>query len=394
MVRVRDCFGIFGLFVFAASLLLFCGCAGEVKEESIELCQGYYQDEAQAKEQLERFAATYSALSQWKQRRKKIIKGMLAGAELNRLPKRCALKPIIHSKRVYDGYSVENAAFESLPGFWVTGNLYRPVGMKGKFAGILCPHGHWKTGRFRESHQIRCATLARMGAVVFAYDMIGFGESTQTEHNHPKAVAIQTWNSMRAIDFLLTFREVDPKRIAVTGASGGGTQSFLLTALDKRVAVSVPAVQISAHFFGGCICESGMPIHKSSRHETNNVEISALAAPRPQLIISDGEDWTKNVPEVEFPYIKNVYGLYGAEDLVENLHFADEGHDYGPTKRAGAYKFLIKHLGLSAEKVINDEGEIDESGVVIQEHETLKVFDDEHRRPDYALKQEEIWGKK
>ena len=294
MVKGKYCFGILCVLLFAGAVVWFSGCGGEVREEKIELCQGYYQNEEQAKEQLERFAASYSTLREWKQRRKNIIKGMLAGAELKRHPKKCALKPIIHSKRVYDGYSVENAAFESLPGFWVTGNLYRPVGMEGKFAGILCPYGHWKTGRFRESHQIRCATLARMGAVVFAYDMIGFGESTQTEHNHPKAVAIQTWNSMRAIDFLLTFKEVDSKRIAVTGASGGGTQSFLLTALDKRVAVSVPAVQISAHFFGGCICESGMPIHKSSRHETSNVEISALAAPRPQLIISDGDDWTKN----------------------------------------------------------------------------------------------------
>jgi dienelactone hydrolase len=391
MVKGKHCFGILSVLFFTAALVWFWGCAGEVKEERIELCQGYYQNEEQAKEQLERFAASYSTLREWKRRRKNIIKGMLAGAELNELPKRCALKPIIHSKRIYDGYSVENAAFESLPGFWVTGNLYRPVGMKGKFAGILCPHGHGKRGRFREANQSRCAMFARMGAIVFSYDMIGYGESTQTEHNHPKAVAIQTWNSMRAIDFLLTFKEVDPKRIAVTGASGGGTQSFLLTALDKRVAVSVPAVQISAHFFGGCICESGMPIHKSSRHETSNVEISALAAPRPQLIISDGDDWTKNVPEVEYPYIKKVYGLYGAADLVENLHLADEGHDYGPSKRAGAYKFLVKHLGLSTEKVLNEEGKIVEAGIVIEEDEKMKVFNDEHPRPDYALKQEEIW---
>jgi hypothetical protein len=385
---------IFSL-LFAASMLLIATlCAAnepQTSKENVQLCQGYYQTEEQAIAQLERFTASYSNLSEWKARREKIIKGILTGGELDILPNRCPLKPIIHSKRIYDGYSVENAAFESLPGFWVTGNLYRPVGMKGKFAAILCPHGHGKRGRFREANQSRCAMFARMGAIVFSYDMIGYGESTQADHSHPKALALQTYNSMRAIDFLLTFKEADPKRIAVTGASGGGTQSFLLTALDNRVAVSIPVVQISAHFFGGCTCESGMPIHKSPSHETSNVEISTLAAPRPQLIISDGDDWTKNTPKVEFPYIKKVYALYGAEHLVENIHLPEEGHDYGPSKRAGAYKFLVKHLGLSAKNVLNDDGRIDESGIVIEEDPKMKVFTDEHPRPDYALKQNQIW---
>lgn len=370
-------------------IVILISCANRSKEQvPPTLCVGYYQTEEEAKEQLAEFSKSYSNLKEWKTRAKQVRQGILRGAELLHPPKKRALNPIRHSRRQFDGYTVENVAFESLPGFFVTGNLYRPSG-KGPFAGILCPHGHFTEpnggGRFRPDMQYRCAMLARMGAVVFAYDMIGWGESTQCSHEHPKAVALQMWDSIRAVDFLLSLPEVDPKQIGVTGASGGGTQTFLLTAVDPRVSVSVPVVQISAHFFGGCVCESGMPIHKSTKHETNNAEISALAAPRPQLIISDGDDWTKNTPEVEYPYIRNVYRLYSAEDKVENIHFADEKHDYGPSKRLATYRFFAKHLGLSLDKFLDATGSVDESGVRIEDKDALLVFTHEHPRPAHTV---------
>jgi hypothetical protein len=367
------------------------------------LCQGHYQSEEQAREQLARFAATYSTREEWEARAARVRAGILRGMRLTALPTRCGLNAVVHGRRVHDGYSVENVSFESLPGFFVTGNLYRPAAGAGPFPAVLCPHGHsyhpdgapdpLQSGRFHGANQIRSATLARMGAIAFSYDMVGWGESNQfsdysfggSHKGFTIGPAVQTWNSMRVVDFLLLLDGVDATRIAVSGASGGGTQSFLLTALDERIACSAPVVMVSAHFFGGCTCESGLPVHKSAGHETNNAEIAAVAAPRPQLLVSCGEDWTKNTPAVEFPYLQNVYRLYGAADAVENVHLLDEGHDYGPSKRDAVYRFFARRLSLPLDAVTDADGRIDETPARVEEAEAMRAFDDGYPRPAHAI---------
>ena len=356
------------------------------------LCRGYYHSEQDAIEQLARMAASYTNLDEWRDRATRVRKQILVGANLDPLPERTPLNPIIHKRRKYDGYSVESATFEARPGFYVYGSLYRPLGKQGPHPAVLCPHGHARGpggGRLRPDQQYRCATLARMGAVVFSYDMIGLGESLHHgwDHGHKQAMTLQTWSSIRAIDFVQSLDDVDSKQVGVTGCSGGGTQTFLLTAVDDRVTVSVPVVMVSAHFFGGCHCESGMPIHKTSELETNNAEIAALAAPRPLMLISVGGDWTKNTPVVEYPYIRNVFGLYGEPSNVENVHYPGRKHGYQFLKRQAMYPFMGKHLGLDSKGVFDTQTELyDESTTTIETPEQMYVFDESMPYPASALR--------
>ncbi|MDH4460648.1 MAG: acetylxylan esterase, partial [Flectobacillus sp.] len=255
---------------------------------------------------------------------------------------------------------------------------------------ILNPDGHFGDGRYRADCQYRCAMQAKMGAIAFSYDLFAWGESLlqfKTEdHRKSLAQSIQFLNSERILDWLLTLKNADAKRVAITGGSGGGSQTMLVTALDGRIALSIPVVMLSSHHSGGCPCESGMGVHLCGEG-TNNVEIASMAAPRPQLILSDGKDWTQHVPEVEFPFLKKIYGFYQQENQVENNHFPIEGHDYGLSKRLASYQFLAKYFQLDLKKVQNNEGKIDESTCTIEPFPALYVFGEKGERlPANAVK--------
>ncbi len=328
---------------------------------------------------LRQLAALFPSLDEWELRRTDLKTHLQESLNLSPWPEKSPLNPIYTPRRMHGDYTTENVALETLPGLFLSGTLYRPASGETPFPAILLAQGHFIHQRYGEESQILAATLARMGAVVFSYDMFAVNESqlqfSADDHRTPTAMIVQTWNSIRVIDFLESLPYVDAVRIGMTGASGGGTQTFLAAALDSRIAASAPVVMVSSWFYGGCACESSMPIHDCGDIWSNNVEIAAMAAPRPMLLVSVGGDWTATTPDTEYPFIKNIFGFYGQTDRVTNVHLPEEGHDYGKSKRTAVYRFFADNLGLSAERLTNSGGEIDESLSVVEDHTTMRTFE-------------------
>ena len=175
---------------------------------------------------------------------------------------------------------------------------------------------------------------------------------------------MQAYNGLRILDLMLQHKDIDPRRVGVNGGSGGGTQAVLLGVLDDRFTVSCPVVSMSSWFDGGCPCESGKPIQLAAGG-TCNAELAATFAPKPMLVVSDGGDWTSTTPTVEYPYLQRIYGFYGAQDNVGNVHLPDEKHDFGPNKRQAVYQFFIDAFGLDASK-------LNEEKVAIEKEEVMR----------------------
>ena len=299
-----------------------------------------------------RYSMETYARAEWGKRREFLRKQILFSAGLFPLPPKTPLDPRTGELIAHDDYSVSSVLLETYPGYFLGGNLYRPVGKQGPFPAVISPHGHWRYGRFENSElnsvPSRAISLARQGYVVFAYDMVGWNDTMQAPHGFagPReelwligTLSLQLWNSIRVVDYLASLAEVDAGRLGVTGASGGGTQAFLLAAVDDRIGYSAPVNMVSFLMQGGSRCENAPLL----RVDTHNVEFAAVFAPKPQLLVSATGDWTVNTPTEEFPAVQSVYRLLDAESNVEWRQF-DSPHNYHKDSREAVYGFFGKHI--------------------------------------------------
>ncbi len=358
---------------------------------------------------------------EWKLRAEHVKRQILVANGLWPMPTKTPANAVVHGKLDRGTHTVERVYFESVPGHFVCGSLYRPKGKTGRVPAVLAPHGHWANGRFVDTpiEQVRaeiaaggekfeaggrsvlqalCVHLARMGCVVFHYDMLGNADSqqlsTQLVHGFAKQrpdmngpdgwgfyspqaelrlqsiMGLQTYNSIRALDWITTLPDVDPERIGVTGASGGGTQTFMLCAVDPRPAVAFPAVMVSTAMQGGCTCENCSLL----RIGTGNIEFAAMFAPKP-LGMTAANDWTKEIETKGYPELKKHYAMMGHEDMVMAKAFLQFGHNYNYVSRAVMYDWMNKHLKIQPGETLV---ETDYEPLTIAQ---MTVWDDAHPKP-------------
>jgi dienelactone hydrolase len=401
-----------------ACLLLSCNLpAQDVRSGPLKDLNGFFPFDPPATNQA------------WERRSEELKLRLLVANGLWPMPERTPLNAVIHGKVKRPGFTVEKVYFESVPGFFVTGLLFRPETNKpGKLPAVLSPHGHGgrlhdsgKQGvrrqivigaeRFEESGRMpkiaRCATLARLGCVTFLYDMIGYADnqqisyqlahrfakqrpdfegpeswgffSAQAELRLQSIFGLQAWNSIRALDFLASLPDVDPKRIGVTGGSGGGTQTIILGALDPRPIVSFPNGMVSSSMQGGCTCENASLL----RIGTGNVELAALFAPKP-MGMTAADDWTREmlVPGKGFPEIKKLYTLLGKPNDTTCPDLTHFKHNYNYVSRAVMYSWFNRHMKLGHKDPIVEE---DFKLLSAEEH---AVWDKKHPEPEGGEKLE------
>ena len=323
----------------------------------------------EGRQMLDYLAAKYHNAQEWEVRRAILKKEVRERLEIDAFLDSCVkdAKPILSKVRKHDGYTTQNICIELTPGQHLFGTIYASQ-KKGLKPLIICPDGHWPS-RYRDDEQQRLATLARMGAVCVDFDLYGYGQSATEvgDHRTARAHIFQAACGLKLLDYMLSNRkDIDPKRVAANGGSGGGTHTVLLALLDNRITASAPVVHVASHFDGGCPCESGMPVQLAGGG-TCEAELAAIIAPRPLLLVSDGGDWTSSNPELEYPFIQRIFGFYDAKDQVRNIHLPDERHDFGPNKRQAVYDFFADIFAL-------DRSMIDEGKVTIEPEEIMKTI--------------------
>ena len=314
-----------------------------------------------------------NTFEEWLKMRKDLVANLRFSSCIDLLSHDAPLSPKVFGAVEYPDFVVEKVIFQSLPGFYVAGNLYRPKDMNRNYPAVLNPHGHWEKGRVELSPlgrlPQRCANFAMRGIVAFIYDMVGWNDSDQIDHNgylpqfdkwNFSHFALQLNNSVKALDFVSSLPYVDRDRIGCTGCSGGGTQTWFLSMLDERIKAAAPINMVSAFMQGGCGCENAPFL----RTKYCSVDYAACIAPRPLFLAASDGDWTVHSREVEFPAVRRIYELYGAGDRFETF-YRPAPHSYDKPTREHAYDFFCRVFGLNNPYPQEIDIEIDPNSLLI-----------------------------
>ncbi len=272
-----------------------------------------------------------------------------------------------------DAYRIENVIFESRPGMLVTANLYIPKGRRFPLPGVVGTCGHSVNGKAAEAYQSFAQGLARMGYVVLLFDPLGQGERLQyagpdlqprlgagvTEHLHGGNQQYlvgeffgtwRAWDGIRALDYLLTRNEVDPKRVGVTGNSGGGTMTTWLCGVEQRWTMAAPACFVTTFRRN---MENELPADTEQcpplalALELDHEDFLAALAPKPVIILAKERDYFDIRGATEaYERLKRLYGLLGAEENIA-MSAGPTYHGYTQENREAMYRWFNRHTGVS-----------------------------------------------
>lgn len=321
---------------------------------------------------------------------------------LKPLPERTPLKATVTGKVEQPGYTIEKLHFQSLPGLYVTANLYLPSPARERYPTILYQVGHYNQHR-RDGNKAapdclqQGAWFAMHGYAALMMDTIELseiaglhrgllGEKRWWWHSLGYTPAgVETWNAIRALDYLVTRPEVDATRLGATGISGGGIGTFWIAAVDDRIKVAVPVSGIGdATFYAG---EDGISRHCDcfflyNRARWNWTNIAALISPRPLLFVNSNNDVYFPMPGNEriSARLERLYALFGASDQMDTI-ISVGGHGYRTDIRRAAYEFFNRHFKNDARRVMDADFGLQPDGTPLIERRLVRVFPEDSDFP-------------
>ena len=328
------------------------------------LLAGYFRTETARL--ADRCLAEIKTADDWNKRRETYRLQLQEMLGLHPLPARTDLKPIVTGRVEREDFTVENLHFQSLPGLYVTANLYLPKRVTGPAPTILYLSGHGPVisngvsyGN-KVSYQHHGTWFARNGYVCLVVDTLQLGEILGLHHGTYREglwwwnargytpAGVEAWNCIRALDYLSTRPEVDPQRFGATGRSGGGAYSWWIAALDERITAAAPVAGITDlqdHVVNGCVeghCDCMFTVNT---YRWDYPQVAALVAPRPLLLVNTDADSIFPLEGVERTdaQLRRLYKLLGAADRL-GLVIAPGPHKDTQDLQVPVFRWFNRHL--------------------------------------------------